>query len=163
MAKEFSEFARMPKPYFEYTDVNKLLEDTVSLFAQLKPEVKINTNYGVNLPRIRLDRERMKRVFKNIIQNGIDALSDGGKINIMSSANSQFLKIEFQDTGTGMDEETIKKIFTPYFSTKSHGMGLGLPIVDKIIKEHKGKIEVKSQPDKGTTFTLLLPIKERDK
>jgi signal transduction histidine kinase len=105
----------------------------------------------------------MKRVFKNIIQNGIDALSDGGKINIMSSANSQFLKIEFQDTGTGMDEETIKKIFTPYFSTKSHGMGLGLPIVDKIIKEHKGKIEVKSQPDKGTTFTLLLPIKERDK
>lgn len=159
MAKEFSEFARMPKPHFEYTDVNKILEDTVSLFAQVKPEIKINTDYGVNLPRIRCDRERMKRVFKNIIQNGIDALADGGKIKIKTSADTQFLKIEFQDTGVGMDDETIKKIFTPYFSTKSHGMGLGLPIVDKIIKEHKGKIKVKSQPNKGTTFIILLPVK----
>ncbi|MEW6095395.1 MAG: ATP-binding protein [bacterium] len=162
MANEFSEFARMPEPSFEYTDVNKILEDTVSLFAQVKPEIKINPTYGLNLPRIRLDRERMKRVFKNIIQNGIDALGDEGEIKIKSSANPQFLKIEFQDTGMGMDEETIKKIFTPYFSTKSHGMGLGLPIVDKIIHEHRGKIEVKSQPDKGTTFIILLPVKSSE-
>jgi len=160
MANEFSEFARMPEPCFEYSDVNKIIEDTVSLFAQVKPEVRINVTYGVNLPRIRLDRERIKRVLKNIIQNGIDALEDGGEINIESFADAKFLTLKFQDTGVGMDEETSKKIFTPYFSTKSHGMGLGLPIVDKIIKEHKGKIEVKSQPHKGTTFIILLPIKE---
>ncbi|MDI6735480.1 MAG: ATP-binding protein [bacterium] len=162
MAKEFSEFARMPEPAFEYTDVNKILEDTVNLFAQVSPEVKINATYGVNLPRIRLDRERMKIVFKNIIQNGIDALEvshEGGEINIETSCDKQFLKIKFQDTGSGMDEETIKKIFTPYFSTKSYGMGIGLPIVDRIIKEHKAKIEVESQPDKGTTFVILLPVK----
>lgn len=160
MAKEFSEFARMPEVSFEYSDVNKILEDTISLFVQVKPEIKINTNYGVNLPRIKIDRERMKRVFKNIIQNGIDAMVDGGEMEIKSSVDAQFLKIKFQDTGTGMDEETIKKIFTPYFSTKSHGMGLGLPIVEKIIHEHRGKIEVQSQPDKGTTFIILLPIKK---
>lgn len=159
MAKEFSEFARMPEVSFEYSDVNKILEDTISLFVQVKPEIKINTNYGVNLPRIKIDRERMKRVFKNIIQNGIDAMVDGGEIEIKSSVDAQFLKIKFQDTGTGMDEETIKKIFTPYFSTKSHGMGLGLPIVEKIIHEHRGKIEVQSQPDKGTTFIILLPVR----
>lgn len=160
MAKEFSEFARMPEVSFEYSDVNKILEDTVSFFIQVKPEVEINADYGVNLPRIRIDRERMKRVFKNIIQNGIDAMVDGGEMKIKSSADAQFLKIEFQDTGTGMDEETIKKIFTPYFSTKSHGMGLGLPIVEKIIHEHRGKIEVQSQQDKGTTFIILLPVKK---
>lgn len=159
MAKEFSEFARMPEPCFEYSDVNKILEDTASLFAQLKPEIEINVTYGVNLPRIKLDRERMKRVFKNIIQNGIDALEDGGEVIIESSADTKFLQLKFQDTGIGMNEETMKKIFTPYFSSKSHGMGLGLPIVDKIIKEHKGKIEVQSQPDKGTTFIISLPIK----
>ncbi len=162
MAKEFSEFARMPEPAFEYTDINKILEDTVSLFAQVSPEIKIKATYGVNLPRIRLDRERMKIVFKNIIQNGIDALEGipgGGEINIETSLEAQLLKIKFQDTGKGMDEETIKKIFTPYFSTKSYGMGLGLPIVDRIIKEHKAKIEVKSQPDKGTVFIIFLPVK----
>ncbi|MFH1563691.1 MAG: ATP-binding protein [Nitrospirota bacterium] len=159
MAKEFSEFARMPEPAFEYTDVNKILEDIVSLFAQVNPEVKINVTFGVNLPRIRLDRERMKIVFKNILQNGIDAIEEGGEINIETSLDTQILRIKFQDTGLGMDDETIKKIFTPYFSTKSYGMGLGLSIVDRIIKEHKSKIEVKSQPEKGTTFIILLPVK----
>ncbi|MEW6606672.1 MAG: ATP-binding protein [bacterium] len=160
MAKEFSEFARMPTPCFEFTDVNKILEDTVSLFAQISPAVEIKVIYGVNLPRIKLDRERMKMVFKNIIQNGIDAfLEKTGEINIETSCDSEFLKIEFKDTGTGMDEETIKKIFTPYFSTKSHGMGLGLAIVEKIIKEHHGQIDVKSQPNKGTTFMIILPVK----
>lgn len=158
MAKEFSEFARMPEPSFEYTDVNKILEDTISLFTQVKPEVKINITCGVNLPRIRLDRERMKRVFKNIIQNGMDAMEDGGEINIETSADTKSLTLKFQDTGIGMNEETIKKVFTPYFSTKSHGMGLGLPIVDKIIKEHKGKIEIQSQQGKGTIVTILLPV-----
>lgn len=162
MANEFSEFAKMPELNFQTSDINSLLKDVLTIYVSSNIEV----NYGVNLPRVKIDKDRMKIVFKNILQNAIDAIgikiqeqgTKESRILITTSLDNKNIKIEFQDNGPGMDEETKSKIFTPYFSNKERGMGLGLTIVQKIINDHNGKILVQSELGQGTTFTILLPV-----
>ena len=98
----------------------------------------------------------MQRVFINLIKNAIEAMPDGGTLEIASTQNMDDLQITFTDTGIGMPEEVVTKLFTPLFTTKARGMGLGLPICKRIVEAHGGKISVQSIPNKGTTFTVKL-------
>jgi len=107
---------------------------------------------------MKIDVGKMTRVFLNTIQNAIDAMPAEGKLDIRSHKEKNTVEITFSDTGTGISQENIDKIFTPLFTTKAQGMGFGLSICKRLVEAHGGKITLESKVDKGTTFTITLPI-----
>jgi signal transduction histidine kinase len=110
-----------------------------------------------------VNADKMMRVFINLIKNAVDAMPQKGTLIISSCQTKDCVEICFADTGIGMSEETLKKLFTPLFTTKAQGMGFGLAICKRIIEAHKGTITVKTAVNKGTTFTVTLPIKPNAK
>ena len=108
-------------------------------------------------PSIWVDSDKMERVFVNLIKNAVEAMPDGGNLEIDSTDNSENLTLTFADSGQGMSEDVLAKVFTPLFTTKAKGMGLGLPICKRILEAHSGTISVQSTIGKGTTFTIVLP------
>ena len=110
---------------------------------------------------IRVDADKIMRIFINLIKNAIDAIPQRGTIEINSCRMKDCIKIAFTDTGTGIPEDTLPKIFTPLFTTKAQGMGFGLAICKRIIEAHGGTIAIKTEVNKGTTFTVVLPIKPK--
>jgi len=118
-------------------------------------------NLTKRTPKIEVDVEKMKRVFVNIIKNAIEAMPKGGKLTITSKESNGNLEIAFADTGEGMTKEILDKLWTPLFTTKAKGMGLGLSICKRIIDAHEGNISVESEVDEGTTFTVTVPIKPK--
>ena len=110
-------------------------------------------------PRIIVDSDRITRVFKNLIKNGIDAIPKTGSITIECKTTKDNIAISFTDTGTGISEETLPKIFSPLVTTKAEGVGFGLAISKRIVDAHEGLITVETANGKGTTFTVTLPIK----
>lgn len=109
-------------------------------------------------PRIKVDAQKIGRVFVNIVKNAVEAMPEGGKLTITSKRSNGNLEIVFTDTGTGITKEAMEKIFSPLFTTKAKGIGLGLPISKRIVEAHGGSISVKSKTGKGATFTVKLPI-----
>jgi signal transduction histidine kinase len=110
-------------------------------------------------PTIKIDADKMKRVFINLIKNAIDAMPNGGKLIVTSDKMNDKVKIAFADTGQGISEENQKRLFGPLFTTKAKGMGLGLAICKRIVEAHGGRISAHSVVDKGTTFIITLPVK----
>jgi PAS domain S-box-containing protein len=106
---------------------------------------------------IKMDENKINRVFVNLVKNAFDAMPNGGKLEITSRQNGGYVDFAFADTGTGMSEDIMAKIFTPLFTTKAQGMGLGLAICKRMIEAHNGKISVQSKVNQGTTFTVSLP------
>ncbi|MEM3441218.1 MAG: HAMP domain-containing sensor histidine kinase, partial [Candidatus Bathyarchaeia archaeon] len=111
--------------------------------------------------KIKVDVDKMKRVFINLIRNAVDAMPNGGKLTITSENVNGKVKFVFADTGMGISEEHLKRIFEPLFTTKARGMGLGLPICKRMVEAHGGAISVESEQNKGTTFTITLPIEPK--
>ena len=143
------------------TSLNKLLDDALGL-AQDRIElkrIKVSTDYDPDICNIKVDEERIKIAFLNIIVNAIEAMPDGqGELSIKSKEVNGKCHISFKDNGEGMSEETVNKLFEPYFTNKHNGNGLGLTNTQNIILNHKGKIEVNSQEGKGTTFNIYLDL-----
>jgi len=115
------------------------------------------------IPRVDADPHHLRRVFLNIIKNAIQAMPKGGTLTISAKKLNEHVELEFSDTGIGIPEENMKKLFTPLFTTKSKGIGLGLSICKDLVEAHNGQIEVKSEVGKGTTFTIKLPIHQKEK
>jgi PAS domain S-box-containing protein len=111
-------------------------------------------------PAISVDPDRMKRVFINLIGNAIDAMPTGGTLTITTKQSNGHLEITISDTGTGIPEKIMKNLWKPMQTTKTKGMGLGLPIVKRIVDAHGGQISVEAKPGEGTTFTIRLPIND---
>ena len=109
-------------------------------------------------PMLTLDSEHIQRVFVNIIENAIQAMPEGGELIIGLSRFKDSIEISFKDTGVGISEGNMKKLFTPLFTTKTKGLGLGLVISKQIVEAHRGEIVVKSKEGEGTIFTVRLPI-----
>ncbi len=112
------------------------------------------------LPGLLVNPDQMQQVFLNLMLNAMDALPDGGVLNIKMERKDSYIEIVFSDTGNGVDESVIDRIFDPFFTTKpfGKGTGLGLSICYGIIREHKGTITVKSKKGEGAEFTLMLPV-----
>jgi signal transduction histidine kinase len=106
-----------------------------------------------------VDADKMIRVFVNLLLNAIDATPENGKLEITSCHQSNHIEITFADTGKGIPAEILPKLFTPLFTTKAQGMGFGLAICKRIVEVHGGTIKVESVKDKGTKFTINLPVK----
>ncbi len=104
------------------------------------------------------DENQLKQVFINIIKNAIEAMPDGGNIHIYTERDEEYAVISIQDEGNGMSKEKLENIGKPFFSTKDQGTGLGLPICLRILKEHNGKLNIKSKNGEGSTFQVILPL-----
>ncbi|MEM2118225.1 MAG: PAS domain S-box protein [Candidatus Bathyarchaeia archaeon] len=143
--------------HLELTETNPKTIMTETLRLIKAPENIQIINQTEPEPKVKIDIEKMTRVFHNLITNAIDAMPNGGKLTIASHKTDGNVEFIFKDTGIGMTKETMEKIFVPFFTTKAKGMGLGLPICKQIVEAHGGKISVESVVGEGTTFTLTLP------
>jgi two-component system sensor histidine kinase HydH len=158
---QFLSLAKVQKLNLIPTDMNRLLNEVTDL-AEVEAKGK---GIGVNrsfkgLPMVKVDPDELKKAILNIVRNGIQATSSGGSLDVSSYLVDKHkdIIIEIEDTGCGISKEEISQIFQPYFSTKEKGTGLGLSIAYRIISDHKGNIEVKSEEGKGTVFIINLPV-----
>jgi len=158
------DFSRQRKPDKTLSNVNTLLQDCISLLENqaLFQNVEIIENLDKDLSKVIIDPSQIERVFMNLMVNAAEAMDRNGQLTIATQDDPEcnWIEIDFSDTGSGISEQNLDKIFDPFFTTKEtgHGVGLGLAISYGIIKEHKGSIQVESQANKGTTFTIRLPI-----
>jgi PAS domain S-box-containing protein len=119
--------------------------------------IQVECSFGEKTPPIRANPQQLDQIFINLISNACDAMPDGGTITIRAKPKRDMLQITIKDTGVGISEENIKKIFEPLFSTKARGVGLGLPIVLRLTELNEGKIKIQSKVGEGSTFTLEFP------
>ncbi|MCU1239571.1 MAG: Sensor histidine kinase [Candidatus Acidoferrum typicum] len=142
-------------------DVNRVVEETLSLVAHpLKTsQIHIVKQLGESLPPVRGSANKLQQVFLNLFLNARDAMPGGGMLEVRTAAHNGSVEVEVADTGAGIPREHIHRIFDPFFTTKSNGRGtgLGLSVSYGIIKEHAGKIDVRSTPGKGTSFHVEFP------
>ncbi|MDO8137804.1 MAG: PAS domain S-box protein [Candidatus Brocadiales bacterium] len=160
-------FARPSSKRMEPTDVNKALEEVLELTGKqiTTQQITIKKNLSLfPLPLIIADEKLLKQVFLNMILNASNAMPQGGTLIIRTERMNEYVRIIFCDTGIGIAEEDLDKIFDPFFTTMpvGKGTGLGLSICYGIVKEHNGTIEVESSLDKGSTFTIKLPVQRQD-
>jgi len=147
--------------YLELTKyAARTLVDEATRMIQVPDRIQI-VNHVLEKTWIWVNADKMMRVFINLIKNAIDAMPEKGTLKISSCQTEDCVEIVFADTGTGIPEEALPKIFTPLFTTKAQGMGFGLAICKRIIEAHGGTITVKTTVNKGTTFTITLPIKPK--
>jgi len=139
----------------------KSLVDYLMLSIKVPNNVRISGN-SQSFPSIWVDASKLERVFVNLASNAIDAMPNGGTLEIKSCQNGENIDFTFKDTGIGMSDSVLARIFTPLFTTKAQGMGFGLAICKRIVEAHGGKITVISAPNKGTTFTVSLPIEQKN-
>ncbi|UJS19019.1 MAG: PAS domain S-box protein [Candidatus Jettenia sp.] len=165
----FLTFAHPAEYLFVKSDIIEIIDETLFLLqqdARFNDEIKITKAYENNIPKIYMDQNWIRKVFWNLLANSIDAMPKGGQIFIRvrrpKIPNNDEIEIVVADNGKGIAPENIKKIFEPFFTTKkSKGTGLGLSIVHRIVDNHSGVIDVKSKRNKGTVFTIRLPIKNK--
>lgn len=158
--QSFLQFAKPTPIYPKYFPLEAFLKQIQNQYLALVNEKNITIEIDLKWSkRVKWDENQMKQVFINIIQNAIDALGQDGIIAIsVLQSEDESVAIHIKDNGPGMDEKTKEKIFNLYYTTKPTGTGIGLSIVQKIIQEHKGTVEVESYPGKGTEFIFHLPI-----
>ena len=146
-------------------DLNHLVRDLLEFmrFELEQAGIKVELQLQEPCPQIRLDDKYLKQALLNIVKNAITAMPQGGTLRVETVRKGSTLQLKVSDTGVGIPEENLDKIFEPYFTTREFGSGLGLTLVYKIVKEHLGDIAVSSKPGEGTTFTLSFPIPQREK
>ncbi|MHA2060854.1 MAG: sensor histidine kinase [Candidatus Sifarchaeia archaeon] len=160
-------FARQSPPKLRTTSINDVISRTLELTAHPAKlqNVEVIKDLEHSLSSIMVDSDQIQQVCFNLILNAIQAMPNGGRLNIRTSSHDNWLKIEVQDTGYGIPEEKMSKLFTPFFTTKGRGqgVGLGLAVAYGIIHSHNGRIEVQSREGVGTTFTVGLPMNYEEK
>ncbi|MCA9424271.1 MAG: PAS domain-containing protein [Candidatus Omnitrophica bacterium] len=156
----FLEAARPRKPQFESISIHKLIKETLKLVGPELEEAGIEPEYYPPTVHTTVfaDRVDLRRAFVNILRNAIEAMKKGGRLIIRGHTEGSRVLLSFEDTGKGIPEEDLQKIFELGYSTKDTGSGLGLAQVERCIREHFGKIEVESQEGKGTIIRIDLPV-----
>jgi len=151
-------FARTGAPVWQKVDVNEVVGSALSR-ANVPENVEVVSQLDEGMPIIPSDPDQLVRVFGNIILNAVQSMPDGGQLVIRSEVLSpEGVAVSFTDTGMGIPEENIGKLFEPLFTTKAKGIGLGLALVKTLVEGHGGTVEVQSEERKGSTFTVKLPL-----
>ena len=161
IVRSFLRAARRPPLRFRKESVNHLIEEAVEVLGPEIQKSKVRTRLLLDkkLPDFLADRDRLHQAFINLIKNAIEAMPRGGELKITARQSEKLCLIRFEDGGEGIDEKDLPHIFESYYTTKEEGSGLGLAQVYQTVREHGGRIDVKSQPGKGSIFTLALPIR----
>jgi len=162
IVRSLLEFARQQPAQMELADVNEVVNRTIQLCESqiLMAKVKVHTSLASDLPKVRLDRQKMTQVFTNIVVNAVEAMPEGGTLTVISRRKGdEAVEIVFADTGCGIPREILGRIFDPFFTTKgAKGTGLGLSVSYGIVQAHGGTISVESEEASGTMVTVSLPV-----
>jgi len=157
IVEQFLKLARPPKLHIRETDIGDLLEDVASLIEPEAARKGVSLEREFGSVRASVDVDQMKQAVMNLLRNALDATGRGDRITVRSGRSDGDVIIEVSDTGEGIPEENLPRIFDIYFTTKSTGTGLGLSLAHRIVSEHGGRIEVESEPGVGSTFRIVLP------
>ena len=167
LLKNLLRYARPPQPHLEITNLNRLIQYTlrnveVTAAKTTTANIRFIKDLCPESPQIEIDSEQLQQVLLNLYLNAIEAISESGQVTTRCRVhtNHKQVIIEISDTGQGMSEKICNNLFKPFFTTKSKGTGLGLAICLRLIEQHHGNILVKSEPGKGTTFTIVLPTQQ---
>lgn len=161
LLEDFLRFARVGQLELEETDLNDAVQDFIEFYQPQADaqKVELSPHLAADLPAVRLDRPLFRQVLLNLAINAQQAMPKGGLLELQTSTRDNRAQLDLIDNGSGMDAETLSRIFDPFYSTKAGGSGLGLPTVRKIVEAHGGQITVASEPKRGTRFTIALPPK----
>jgi len=159
IVSDLQDYARPLQVRSIETSIHRLIEDTFSTI-NVPSNIKVSTQAAEDIPKLLIDSNLMRRVFTNLITNAIQAMPNGGKLMIKATVSKDAFLISFQDTGEGIPEENMDKIWSPLFTTKPKGTGLGLPTCKRIVEAQNGTIMVESKAGQGATFTISIPLKK---
>lgn len=160
-AESFLEYGRPLELKLEKTDILKIIEDVLELVMAKAEKEGIGVIREFEpIPELWADPEFMKTCLYNIILNAFQAMPEGGTLTIETKVIGEKSSIAVSDTGGGVAEENLEKVFDPFFTTRKGGLGLGLALTRRVIEEHRGKVELKSTEGKGSTVTILLPLEK---
>lgn len=148
-----------------YDELNRVVRELLDFmkFELSEAGITVDTDLTKTGPQILMDERYMKQAVLNILKNAISAMPDGGRLRVQTVQKGNELLLKISDTGVGIPDEHMDKIFEPYFTTKDFGSGLGLTLVYKIVKEHMGDIEINSKVGEGTSITLSFPVPQKEK
>jgi len=155
-------FARQTPTFKRHTNINNIVSEALGLFEHRfeNDGIKLVCTFCPRMPEMTADAGQLTQVMVNLVVNAIQAMPEGGKLTVLTDVQDRHVVCMVEDTGVGMTEDVLDRLFVPFFTTKevNQGTGLGLPVVHGIVTSHGGTIEVKSKPGKGTKFTIRLPI-----
>ena len=159
LVDEFSQFARMPSPRVEPTDLHALLTDVLVLYRGIFTAVELRPRFASTLPMVSVDPEQIRRVLHNLIDNAVEAMAQRGAIDVETHhvPADNLVRVVVADDGPGIPPAERDKLFLPTHSTKQRGSGLGLAIVRRIVAEHGGSVTVTDNVPHGTRFVIELP------
>jgi len=159
--RDYLGFARLPKVMPHSHKLHSFLDEKLRLVVPelAAAHVRLATDYDPAIDRVALDPVQMWQVLLNLIRNAREAMPDGGDLMIRTSTHDHEIQIAVKDNGCGIGGEDRARLFTPFFTTKAHGTGLGLALSQQIVAEHGGRLECESIPRSGSTFTITLPLR----
>ena len=161
LTEEYLAFARFPKPQFEEDSVNEMVNALVEFVRPWAEHQGIEVRRVIDptVPPLEIDRTLLRQAVLNLIKNGLEGMSQGGVLTVVTRRTDDSVEISVSDTGPGITAEVGRRLFEQFFTTKPQGTGLGLPISRQIVEEHGGRLGWVSTPGAGATFTVTLPIK----
>jgi len=157
LVTRFLDFAKPLAPQREPADLSQIIDRAIAAVERETTRVSLYRNYSPDLPKLPLDPNLMQQVFYNLILNAAQASPEGGSVTIKTKSLPDGAEVSIIDRGTGIAPANLETIFNPFFTTKPTGVGLGLPIVQKIVDEHGGHLTVDSEEGQGSTFRVYLP------
>jgi two-component system nitrogen regulation sensor histidine kinase NtrY len=159
LVNEFKDFARMPAPRVELTDLHALLTDVLSIYRGTTGEVELRATFAPSLPSVFVDPAKIHQVIRNLVNNSLEAMGGQGHIDVETQhlAAENRVRIVVADDGPGIPPGARDKLFLSHYSTKQRGSGVGLAIVRRIVDEHGGRIVVTDNSPRGTRFAIELP------
>ncbi len=160
IVEEFSEFAKFPPPELAPDDLNGIIKSTLSLYRKELDQGMLKADLSSKPIPVLADRDQIKRAAVNLITNGLEAIPPGGCVTIRTVSSDLTATLIIADNGPGLSPQARENLFTPYFTTKPGGSGLGLVIVKKIVNEHDGRIKISSSTEGGTAAVLELPLRK---
>ncbi len=161
IVKDFEALLKSRRSLFKYQDINEIVKGVIAIVTKELGEKNITLSVNLSETPLKINTQKnlLKAAIFNIIRNSIEATQKGGSIKITTSGDKEKVMLTISDTGSGIAEEDVERIFDPFYSTKAVGFGMGLPLVKQIVAEHLGDIKVESRIGTGTTFNIIFPVR----
>jgi signal transduction histidine kinase len=162
LTEEYLAFARFPRPHFEEESINHLVQELADFVRPVatRQGLTLRVELDPNVPMMEIDRGLLRQAVLNLVKNGLETLSSGGELTIVSRFDGEAVEVSVSDTGGGIPEEVVPRLFEQFFTTKPQGTGLGLSITRQIVEEqHGGEVSWENRAPLGATFRIRLPIK----